>query len=117
LLEHLVQRAGKAIPIMPVGEKRLGAWLKEQSAEVQNRVRANGFTAKPATHLLLTDRQGHASRVLAGVEDGADRWSLAALPGSLAQGTYRLPEDLSAAEATAHAFAWAMGCYRLMSLI
>jgi leucyl aminopeptidase len=112
LLEHLVQRSGKSIPITPVSEKRLPAWLKEQSAEVQNWVRANNFTAKPASALLLNDRQGHARRVLVGVEDGIDRWSLAALPGSLAQGTYALDDELSAAEATAHAFAWAMGCYR-----
>ncbi len=112
MLEHLVQRAGKSIPITPVSEKRLPAWLKEQSAEVQNWVRANGFTAKPTTVLLLNDRHGHARRVLVGVEEGIDRWSLGALPGTLAQGTYQLDGDLSAAEATAHAFAWAMGCYR-----
>ena len=112
MLEHLVQRAGKSIPITPVSEKRLPAWLKGQTAEVQNWVRGNSFTAKPATVLLMNDRQGHVRRVLVGVEDGIDRWSLAALPGSLAQGTYQLDDDLSAAEATAHAFAWAMGCYR-----
>ena len=112
MLEHLVQRAGKSIPITPLSEKRLPAWLKEQPAEVQNWVRANSFTAKPATVLLLNDRHGHARRVLVGVEEGIDRWSLGALPGTLAQGTYQLDDDLSAAEATAHAFAWAMGCYR-----
>ncbi|HVZ03037.1 MAG TPA: leucyl aminopeptidase family protein [Dongiaceae bacterium] len=112
MLEHLVQRAGKAIPITPVSEKRLSAWLKGQPADVQNWVKASNFAAKPASVLLLNDRQGHARRVLVGVEEGIDRWSLAALPGSLAQGTYRLDEDLSAADATAHAFAWAMGCYR-----
>ena len=112
MLQHLVQRAGKSIPITPVSEKRLPSWLKEQPADVQNWVRANGFAAKPATALLLHDRHGHARRVLVGVEEGIDRWSLAALPGSLAQGTYQLDGDLSAAEATAHAFAWAMGCYR-----
>ncbi|HVT52775.1 MAG TPA: leucyl aminopeptidase family protein [Dongiaceae bacterium] len=112
MLEHLVQRAGKAIPITPVSEKRLSSWLKTQPADVQNWVKANNFSAKPASVLLLNGRQGHASRVLVGVEEGIDRWSLAALPGSLAQGTYQLDGDLSAAEATAHAFAWAMGCYR-----
>ncbi|MES1150887.1 MAG: leucyl aminopeptidase family protein, partial [Dongia sp.] len=112
MLEHLVQRAGKSIPITPVSEKRLSSWLKGQPADVQNWVRANNFAAKPASALLLQDRHGHARRVLVGVEEGIDRWSLAALPGSLAQGTYQIDGDLSAAEATAHAFAWAMGCYR-----
>jgi len=112
LLEHLVQRSGKSIPITPVSEKRLSSWLKQQPADVQNWVKANNFTAKPASALLLQDRHGHARRVLVGVEEGIDRWSLAALPGALAQGTYQLDGDLSAAEATAHAFAWAMGCYR-----
>ena len=112
MLEHLVQRGGKSIPIVPLSEKRLPAWLKEQPAPVQNAVKANNFNARPASHLVLTDARGQAARVLAGVEEGIDRWSLGALPGVLAQGTYRLEGEPSVAEATAYAFAWAMGCYR-----
>jgi leucyl aminopeptidase len=112
LLEHLIQRAGKTIPVTPLAEKRLASWLKEQSQRIQTWVRAADFKAKPASFCLLPDDRGQPARVLVGVDDGIDRWSLGVLPGALPQGTYRLEDDLSSAEATAHAFAWAMGCYR-----
>jgi leucyl aminopeptidase len=116
LLDHLIQRAGKSVPVTPLSEKRLSSWTKEQPAQVQAWVKATAFKAKPGSWCLLPDGRGQPSRVLVGVEEGIDRWSLGALPGALPQGTYRLddtiPEAISAAEATAYAFAWAMGCYR-----
>jgi leucyl aminopeptidase len=112
LLEHLIQRAGKSTPVTPLSEKRLPAWLKDQPAQVQAWVKTAEFKAKPGSICLLPDGRGQPARVLVGVEDGIDRWSLGVLPGALPQGTYRLDGEASAAEATAHAFAWAMGCYR-----
>ncbi|HVM85097.1 MAG TPA: leucyl aminopeptidase family protein [Candidatus Binatia bacterium] len=115
MLDHLIQRAGKAIPVTPLSEKRLPAWAKEQSAQVQNWLRSAEFKAKPGSFCLLPDGRGQPARVLVGIEEGIDRWSLGVLPGALPQGTYRLDDDLadlSGVEATAHAFAWAMGCYR-----
>ncbi|HVO03092.1 MAG TPA: leucyl aminopeptidase family protein [Candidatus Cybelea sp.] len=112
MLEYLVARAAKSIPVLPISEKRLAAWAKEQPAQLQAWLRAADFKAKPATHCLLPDGRGQPARILVGVEEGLDRWSLAALPGSLPPGAYRLENDLSSVEATAHAFAWAMGCYR-----
>jgi leucyl aminopeptidase len=113
LLDHLVARAGKATPILPLTEKALAIWTKAQPAAIQGWVKAAGFKAKPGSFLLLPDEAGRAGRYLAGVEEGIDRWSLASLPGALPVGVYRLEDDeLSPAQATAHAFAWAMGCYR-----
>jgi leucyl aminopeptidase len=121
LLDHLVARtpkatgkaAGKATPILPLSEKTLAAWLKSQSATLLAWIKAAGFKAKPGTFVLLPDDAGRATRILAGVEDGLDRWSLAGLPAALPVGLYQLEEeDLSPAQASAHAFAWAMGCYR-----
>jgi len=112
LLDHLIQRAGKSVPVTPLSEKRLPAWLKEQSAQLQTWLRAAGFKAKPGRWCLVPDGRGQPARVLVGVEEGLDRWSIGNLPGALPQGTYRLDDTISAAEATAYAFAWAMGCYR-----
>jgi leucyl aminopeptidase len=112
LLDHLIQRAAKSTPVTPVSESRLGTWLKTQPAQVQNWVRAAEFKAKPASFCLLPDERGQPAGILVGVEDGIDRWSLGALPGALPNGTYRLEGDHSEVEATAYAFAWAMGCYR-----
>ncbi|WP_374380126.1 M17 family metallopeptidase [Dongia sp.] len=113
MLDHLVARAAKAISILPLSEKALGHWVKAQSATVQNWVKSAGFKAKPGSWLLIPDESGRAAEILAGVEEGVDRWSLANLPGALPNGTYQLVEgDLSPEQASAHAFAWAMGCYR-----
>ncbi|WP_374655266.1 M17 family metallopeptidase [Dongia sp.] len=113
MLDHLVARAGKATLILPLTEKALGLWQKTQSPAVQAWIKAAGYKAKPGSFLLLPDDGGRAGHFLAGVEDGIDRWSLAALPAALPEGVYQLAEDqLSPGQATAHAFAWAMGCYR-----
>jgi len=116
LLDHLIQRAGKSVPVTPLSEKRLPGWLKEQSAQLQAWLRASDFKARPGSWCLLPDGRGQPSQVLVGVEEGIDRWSLGVLPGALPQGTYRLADaiadSISDAEATAYAFAWAMGCYR-----
>jgi leucyl aminopeptidase len=109
LLDHLVARSPKANTIQPISAKALEVWSKAQPAAVQNWIKAAGFKAKPGSFLLLPD----AVSFLAGVEEGIDRWSLANLPASLPAGTYQLIEDdLSPAQLSAHAFAWAMGCYR-----
>lgn len=116
-MDHLVTRppkaSAKAAAILPLSEKSLAIWVKAQSANLQAWVRAAGFKAKPGSFALAPDESGRASLILAGVEDGIDRWSLASLPAALPSGFYRLEEeDLSPAQASAHAFAWAMGCYR-----
>lgn len=108
MLEHLLSRAAKATQILPLTDKALAVWLKERPAALQAWVKASGFVARPGSFLLLPD-----SLILAGVEAGIDRWSLAALPASLPAGAYALMEDdLTPAQCDAHAFAWAMGCYR-----
>jgi leucyl aminopeptidase len=112
LLEHLIQRAGKSVPVTPLSEKRLPGRQREQSAQLQAWLKAAGFKAKPGSWCLVPDGRGQPARVLVGVEEGLDRWSLGALPAALPQGTYRLDDTISATEATAYAFAWAMGCYR-----
>ena len=117
MLDHLVTRppktAAKATTILPLSKKALGNWLQAQPAALQVWVKAAGFTAQPGSFVLLPDAPGRTSQILAGVEDGIDRWSLASLPAALPAGIYRLTEDdFSPDQASAHAFAWAMGCYR-----
>ncbi len=112
MLDHLIARAGKSIPVLPLHEKALAAWLKGQPAAVQQWIRLAEFKAKPASFCLVPDGRGLPAQVLVGVEEGIDRWSLGSLPGALPSGTYRLDDDLPPQEASAHAFAWAMGCYR-----
>ena len=87
MLDHLIQRAGKSVPVTALSEKRLPTWLKEQSAQLQAWLKAAGFKAKPGSWCLVPDGRGQPARVLIGVEEGLDRWSLGVLPGALPQGT------------------------------
>ncbi len=112
MLEHLVDRAADAVEIVLLRTQRLEDWLKRQSAATQQWVRASGFTAKPGSICLVPDGAGGLARVLAGLEDGADRWTAAALPAALPKGAYRLSENVSPSDAAAAAFAWAIGGYR-----
>lgn len=126
MLDHLIARATRPTRILVLTDKTFAAWLKDRPAALQAWIKASGFSAKPGSWLLLpaaagaggdtargqirTQSQAH---ILAGAEPGIDRWSLAALPSALPEGNYALIEDdLTPAQCDAHAFAWAMGCYR-----
>jgi leucyl aminopeptidase len=112
LFDHLIDRAAAAVEIVPLRAARLDAWIKHQPAAIGQWVRAAAFTAKPGSLCLVPDGQGGLGTVLIGLEEGVDRWSIAALPASLPKGDYRLAEQLDGSEAQAAAFAWAIGGYR-----
>jgi len=112
LLDHLIDRAAAAVEIVPLRTQRLDAWVKRQAPAVGQWVRSSGFTAKPGSVCLVPGAEGSLSQVLAGIEEGLDRWSIAALPTSLPQGDYRLAESVDGNEAEAACFAWAIGAYR-----
>ena len=112
MFDHLIDRATEAVEIVPLRAQRLEAWVKRQSPSVGQWVRASGFTAKPGSVCLVPDGNGGLSQVLAGIEEGIDRWSIAALPAALPKGDYRLAESVDGSEAEAACFAWAIGGYR-----
>lgn len=111
MLDHLVDRAANAVPVTPLRAADLAAWLKLQPAAAQRWVKALDFQARPGSTCLLPGADGKLERVLLGIEEGADRWSSAALPASLPAGSYELDPDASC-DATLFAFGWAMGGYR-----
>jgi leucyl aminopeptidase len=112
LFDHLIDRAAEAVEILPLRAQRLEAWIKRQPQPVGQWVRAAAFTAKPGTVCLVPNAEGGLAQVLAGIEEGLDRWSLAALPTSLPKGDYRLADSVGDADAEAACFAWAIGAYR-----
>jgi len=111
LLDHLVDRAANAISVTPLRAAHLAGWLKSQSAPVQRWVKALDFQAKPGTFCLLPGEDGKVERVLFGLDEGADRWSSAALPTALPPGTYQLDAEADG-DPTLFAFGWAAGGYR-----
>jgi leucyl aminopeptidase len=112
LLDHLVDRAANAVEIVPLRAQRLEEWLKRQPASTAQWVRASGFAAQPGSLCLVPDEQGALARVLVGLEEGLDRWSMASLPATLPKGSYRIADSASRGDAQAAAFAWAIGGYR-----
>lgn len=111
MLDHLVDRAANAIPVTSLRAAHLATWLKSQSAPVQRWVKALDFQAKPGSFCLLPGEDGKIERVLCGLDDGADRWSSAALPSALPPGTYQLDAEADG-DPTLFAFGWAAGGYR-----
>jgi len=120
MLEHLTDRAVRdAIPIEPIAEGGLERWLARQRAAVRSWIAANRFLAKPGQHLLIPDTEGRIGAVALGVQapgaqvatHGRDIWSYGALPFGLPEATYRLPDDMPAAAATAAGLGWALGGY------
>jgi hypothetical protein len=107
---------GDAIPIEPIAEGGLERWLARQRAPVRSWIAANRFLAKPGQHLLIPDAEGRIGAVALGVQaqsggHGRDIWSYGGLPLGLPEATYRLPEDMPAAAATAAGLGWALGGY------
>ncbi len=112
MLDHLIDRAADAVEIVPLRAQRLDAWIKRQVPAVGQWVRSGAFAAKPGSACLVPSAGGGLAQVLVGIEEGLDRWSLAALPTSLPKGNYRLADSVDGADAEAACFAWAIGGYR-----
>jgi len=98
------------IPITLVSSADLNEWL-ETHPQHRAWVQANGFKAKPGSHLLLPGAQGGLGEVLAAPLEGPAIWSLAFLPGKLPEGEYRLSNPLPAAQATDAALGWRLASY------
>jgi leucyl aminopeptidase len=102
----------KAVPIVAVDRKRLAKAAEALGAPERRWLEASGFEAAANTFHLVVDAKGQLARVLAGVRDGDDPWSLAHLPLKLPRGRYALakgPLELSPARA---AFSWDLGGYQ-----
>jgi leucyl aminopeptidase len=112
LLDHLIERAAKAVEIVPLRAQRLEPWVKGQTSSVGQWVRSSGFTAKPGSVCLVPSGDGGLAQVLVGIEEGLDRWSIASLPAALPNGDYKLADSVDGNEAEAACFAWAIGAYR-----
>jgi leucyl aminopeptidase len=112
LFDHLIDRAADAVEIVPLRAQRLEAWVKRQPQSVGQWVRSAAFAAKPGSHCLVPNAEGGLAQALVGIEEGLDRWSIAALPAALPKGDYRLADQVDGNEAEAACFAWAIGGYR-----
>lgn len=102
----------KAVPIFATDAKRLPKLLDSLSPAERRWAAAAGFDGSPNSIALIPDSKGAVSRVLAGVLDADDPWSLAALPMKLPRARYALGKGPVTIAADKAAFAWDLGGYQ-----
>ena len=109
----LAEATGQAIPVHPVSEAELEAFLARKRAPVRTYAAANSFTAKAGQVLAVPGSSGAVEQVLLGAGAGrADLSLFRALAGKLPAGEYvlsKLPRGLDPEQA---ALAFALGTYR-----
>lgn len=104
----LIEPRADARAIVPIAKAQLHRWREQQSSQVRQWIESCGFEAAAGAVLHLP---GDRPRVLAGLGDKANRWSLAGLPMTLPEGDYVLEIQQEREHATAAALAWAIGSY------
>ena len=109
--KHLIDSAGKSVPITPLGAGELDTWLAQQEPADVAWVRANGFQAKPGSSLAMAQTSGAIARVLAGIgsDDPLRDWG--GIAERLPAGPYRIDAALGPAAAETAALGWALGTY------
>jgi len=104
----------KATPIFATDAKRLQKLLGALSAAERRWAQASGFDGSPGSFALIPDGKGAVARVLAGVRDGDDPWSLAGLALKLPRARYALGKGPVAIAPEQAAFAWDLGGYQFI---
>jgi leucyl aminopeptidase len=120
MLDHLIDDAPDAVPVLALSTTALEAWLKGAPASARAWVENTGFRAEPGSVSLVPGEAGALTLVLAGTgEEPLGLWSLAGLPARLPERAFRLesPDNAQSdaafdGEAAGKAtFGWAMGVY------
>jgi leucyl aminopeptidase len=108
----LTHDARVAIPITLIDKEKFEGWLAVAPDAERNWLNAVGFTAEEGKFAFLPGTDGRATKVVVGASStGEQIWSLAALPDTLPEGTYRLAEEPDRERATAMALGWALAGY------
>jgi leucyl aminopeptidase len=107
-LESLVDSGAGAIVIDPIAKDGSAAWLTSQAGPVKAWATATGFKGKDGEVCIVPSADGGIDRVAFVLEDAADVWAYAALPGKLPAGTYTRG---AGANADAAALGWVLGAY------
>ena len=112
---NLTDDPSRAIPIVAVTTRDFAAWRKEQNAATGAWLDSLGYTGEAGKTALVPGDGGTLGLVVQGVNRDDAIWSLAGLPESLPEGTYRLDFDadslFGAGGATRLALGWALGSY------
>jgi leucyl aminopeptidase len=112
---NLTDDPSGAIPIVAVTARDFAAWRKEQTPAIGAWLDSLGYTGEPGKTALVPGDGGTLGLVVQGVNRDEAIWSLAGLPETLPEGSYRLDFDadslFGAGGATKLALGWALGSY------
>ena len=105
-------KAGKAVPVHALTPDTLPELVKSLSAVQKTWVEANGFKAKPNSHLCIAGNDGGLAMVLYGARaaDPADPFEPGTLSSALPAGDYELASGFSNPELVA--LGWILHSYR-----
>ncbi len=107
----MAKTSGRIIPILPLTPKQLKGWVAKQPSDTKNWIKSSGFTADTKSFCLVPGKNGVVSKVLVGVSEPLDIWSLAHLPTELPVARYRLEGKLNKDTANKLVIGWELGNY------
>ncbi|MGB7318624.1 MAG: leucyl aminopeptidase family protein [Planktotalea sp.] len=105
-----------SLPLTLLSPDTLEGWLSNQAPQVQDWVKAMGFTASFGTALAIPGGDGQIAAALAGLGDAAsrarNRFALGAARTQLPAQTYHLVSDLDEDELNAEVLGWLLAGYK-----
>ncbi|MDT8449714.1 MAG: leucyl aminopeptidase family protein [Wenzhouxiangellaceae bacterium] len=108
--------AHEARRVVLVESGGLKDWLDRAEPRARRWVEGSAFDASPGTHLVLPGGEGAPDAVLVGFDPDSSTWgptwALAALPGALPGGSWRLDGEYPGRTVELLAIGWALGHYR-----
>ncbi|HTZ38398.1 MAG TPA: leucyl aminopeptidase family protein [Stellaceae bacterium] len=108
----LIDDAGGAIPLTPLGKAQFARWRDSAAPRERDWAAAVGFAGEPGKSVLVPGEDGRLGHVLVGVAEGeAAMWSVAGLSETLPEGSYRLVAPVEGAGGGHLALGWALGTY------
>jgi leucyl aminopeptidase len=112
---NLTDDTSGAIPIVAVTTRDFAAWQKEQPPATAAWLDSIAYSGEAGKTALVPGSDGRLALVVHGVNRDEAIWSLAGLPESLPEGSYRLDFDadglFGSGGATRLALGWALGSY------
>jgi leucyl aminopeptidase len=103
--------SASAVPLVPFRKKSLEQWLITAPERLRRWVAASGFDAQPGKCLALPDDQGNIERCIFGMRDEGWLYQLAAIYGSLPEGTYALASDWAEEQICQASLGWGLAAY------
>lgn len=112
LQDCFTARSENLTPLLPLTPKQLAFWLQNQTPLIQQWVSHTEFNAAVGCHCAVPDEHGGIARVLYGVTERVDIWTLSDAPSSLPSGGYQLETDWTDEQIFQVALGWGLGAYQ-----